>query len=98
MLGRLPITREPGNRRRIAAEPTGGRVLPRGRPAHPAVGHWRRLPPSTLSGVWAPWRRRPPRAPALSPALGRSWAGAPARALRSARPDCPPPPHGPPEA
>jgi hypothetical protein len=56
-------------------------------------------PPSALSGVWAPRRRRRPRAPAPSSALGRNWAGAlaPARSLRSAGP-VPPPPHGPPEA
>jgi hypothetical protein len=44
MLGRLPITQEQGHWRRIAAEPTGGRVLPRGRPVHPAVDRWRRFP------------------------------------------------------
>jgi hypothetical protein len=33
-------------------------------------------PPSALSGVWAPRRRRRPRAHAPSPALGRNWAGA----------------------
>jgi hypothetical protein len=28
MLTRLPVAQEPGHRRRIAAEPTGGQVLP----------------------------------------------------------------------
>jgi hypothetical protein len=44
MLGRLPVTQEPGHRWRITAEPTGGRVLPRGQPVHPAVDRWRRSP------------------------------------------------------
>jgi hypothetical protein len=43
MLGRLPVAQEPGRQRRIAVEPTGGRVLPRGRPVHPA--------PSTVGAV-----------------------------------------------
>ena len=51
-------------------------------------------PPSALSSVWAPRRRRRPRAPAPSPALGRNWAGAlaPARVLRSVGPVPPPRP------
>jgi hypothetical protein len=89
MLGRLPITQEPGHPRRIAAEPTSGRVRPRGRPVHPAVDRWRRSPPSALSNVWALRRRCHPRVPAPSSALGRSWAGAfaPVRALCPAGPD-----------
>jgi hypothetical protein len=74
-----PRTGSPvANRRRAHRRPGS----PRGRPVHPAVDRWRRSPPSTLFGVWAPRRRRPPRAPAPSPALGRNWAGAlaPARA------------------
>jgi hypothetical protein len=51
-------------------------------------------PPSALSGMWAPRRRRRPRAPAPSPALGRSWAGALARCAWLGQF----PPHGPPEA
>jgi hypothetical protein len=36
MLGRLPDAQEPGRRQRIAVEPTGGRVFPRGRSVRPA--------------------------------------------------------------
>jgi hypothetical protein len=36
MLGRLPDAHELGRRWRIAVEPTGGRVSPRGRPVRPA--------------------------------------------------------------
>jgi hypothetical protein len=96
MLGRLPVTQEPGHRRRISVEPTGGRVLPRGRPVHPAVDRWRR-PPLPLSLTCGPRGDGvTPRVPAPSSALGHSWAGAiaPACALRLARPD---PPRGPPE-
>jgi hypothetical protein len=37
VLRHLPVAQEPGHRRRITAEPTGGRVIPRGRPVHPTV-------------------------------------------------------------
>jgi hypothetical protein len=50
MLRHLPVAREPGHRRRIAAEPTGGRVLPRGRPVHPAVNR------SAVSPFHSRWR------------------------------------------
>jgi hypothetical protein len=36
MLGCLPDAQEPGRRRRLAVEPTGGGVSPRGRPVRPA--------------------------------------------------------------
>jgi hypothetical protein len=73
---RCPRTGSPAaNRRRAHRRPgsppqTAG--SPRCQPLAP-------FPPSTLSDVWAPWRRRPPRAPMQSPALGRSWADATAR-------------------
>jgi hypothetical protein len=75
MLRHLPVAQEPGHRRRIAAEPTGGRVLPRGRTVHPVVdrgavsppfrSRWRVGPAATASS---------PRARAVSrfgPQLGR---------------------------
>jgi hypothetical protein len=50
-------------------------------------------PPSALSGVWAPQRRRRPRTPAPSPALGHNWAGAlaPARSAIGWASSPPPP-------
>jgi hypothetical protein len=97
MLGRLPVTQEPGHRRRIAAEPTGGRVLPRGRPVHPAVDRWRRSPLS-LSLACGPHGDAVPLA---RPHHLPPWAvarpvqpHAPARAA----PGWARSPHGPPEA
>jgi hypothetical protein len=77
MLECLPVAQEQGRRRRIAVEPTSGRVLPRGRPVHPARRPLAPFPPPALSDVWAPWKRchpPPPRARAvfrLGPQLGR---------------------------
>jgi hypothetical protein len=66
MLEGLPVAPEPGRRRRIAVEPTGGRVLPHGRPVHPARRPLALLPPPTLSDVWAPRKRcHPSRARAV---------------------------------
>jgi hypothetical protein len=95
MLECLPVAQEPGRRRRIAVEPTGGRVLPRGWTVHFAPSTVGAVHPRLLSLTCGPRGNGvTPRAPASSSALGRSWAGAiaPARALRPAGPDFPPGP------
>jgi hypothetical protein len=83
VLRHLPAAREPGHRRQIAAEPTGGRVLPRGRPVHPAIDRSGVSPPPLpLSLVCGPRgdsviptrpRRLPPWA-ATGPAPSRPHA------------------------
>jgi hypothetical protein len=84
VLGRLPVTQESGHRRRIAAKPTGGRVLPRGRPVHPAVDRWRRPPPLPLSLACGP---RGDAVPLARPRRLPPWAAAgPAQPRARARP------------
>jgi hypothetical protein len=79
---RCPRTGSPATNRRRAHRRPGS---PRGRSVHPAIDRWRRPPPpSALSVMWAPRRRRHPRAPAPSSALGRNWASALAPRARSA--------------
>jgi hypothetical protein len=84
MLGRLPVAQEPGRRRQIAIEPTGGRVSPRGRPVRPACQPLAPSPPPALSDAWALWKRRRPSCVAPFSAVGRSWIGALAPARASA--------------
>jgi hypothetical protein len=95
MLGRLPVAQEPGHRRRIAVEPTGGRFSPPRTAGSPRpVSRWRRRP-LPLSLACGPCGNGViPRAPALFFAVGRSWAGAlaPARA-RPGGPDFAPTAH-----
>ena len=74
MLSHLLVDQEPGHRRRTAAKPTGGRVLPADGRFARAVEPWRRFP--TALADW--WTRgdavapaRPRRLPAYGPQLGR---------------------------
>jgi hypothetical protein len=61
--------------------PPAAGFLPREWPVRPAVNPWRRSPPPPLSLACGPTATASsPRAPAPSPALGRSLAGALARA------------------
>jgi hypothetical protein len=91
---RCPRIGSPAANRRRAHRRPGS---PRGWPVHPAVSRWRRSPsPSALSGVWAPWRRRPPARPrCLLPWAATGPAHSRPRALRLAGPESPP--HDPPE-
>jgi hypothetical protein len=98
MLARLPDAQEPGRRRRIAVEPTGGRVFPavgRFAPPHQPLAP---SPPPALPDAWALWKwHRLSRARAISrrgPWLGRR---ARARARPCARLGQISPPPGPPE-
>jgi hypothetical protein len=93
VLRRLTVAQEPGHQRRIAAEPTSGRVLPRGRPVHPAVNRWRRPPPLPLSLACGP---RGDVVPLARPRRLPPWAAtgpAQPRALRPAGPDSLPTAH-----
>jgi hypothetical protein len=96
--GSPTANRRRAHQRRIAAEPVGGRVLPRGRPVHPAVDRWRRPPPLSLSLACGPRGDAVPlaRSRCLPP-----WAAAgPTQPRVRARPapGWARSPHGPPEA
>jgi hypothetical protein len=85
MLRHLPVDQEPGHRRRIVVEPTGGRVLSPRTAGSPALSDRGAVPaPSALADVWARSDAvapaHPRRLPARGPQLGRKRARARARA------------------
>jgi hypothetical protein len=60
MLGCLLDAQEPGRRRRISVEPTGGQVLPADGRFAPPRRPLASSPPPALFDAWAPRKRRRP--------------------------------------